>query len=198
MGVETIIERIRNDANAERQQIEAESRSRVDRILMEAQTSAEHASQEIIRQGNREAAKASGRIISEARIKARQNVRTVKDELINQCFVEASGQLEKLASLPEYRQILKALIQEGARELAESDVLIIVNHRDRMLIGDIAGELADLGITITLSEETADTVGGVIVCTRSGGILVNNTFEARLRRLKKELLVDVSGILEFA
>ena len=80
--------------------------------------------------------------------------------------------------------------------LDEEDNAIILNDRDRKAIGkDLAKLLSEKasGRKVVLSDETARTIGGLIV--KSGDIQTNLTLESILRLEREKLESDVVGIL---
>jgi vacuolar-type H+-ATPase subunit E/Vma4 len=59
----------------------------------------------------------------------------------------------------------------------------------------LKGISKDVGVKLVKSDKPINIVGGVIVNSSDGKIVVNNTFENRLNRLKSNLRAKVANTL---
>lgn len=194
-GVDRIISRISEDADREVDQIRTEAQQEADRILNDGRMAAEAEYQRIIEHGEREIREITSQIYSQARIVARNNVRTEKEKGIRRCFAEAEKALQYLTQTKEYERVLHSFIREGIREIGTRDVSIISTERDRPIIEKILTRFEGPDINPCVSHECAITTGGVIIRSSSGTLSIDNTFEARTERMKKHLIFDISKIL---
>lgn len=92
-----------------------------------------------------------------------------------------------------YLPLLRAWLQEGAAAIEDNDLIVQVNARDRQRLEQdwaTPAQTAAPGKQLTLSADTLDCSGGVLVSSADGRIRVDNTFEGRQERMA-ELLQNV-------
>jgi V/A-type H+-transporting ATPase subunit E len=195
-SAERIIERIREDAATEADAIVAEAEKEAEGILKEAKEKAEERRKEILSKGEKEAELLRQRIVANAKLQARKSGLDAKEKLIQATFSEAEKELSKVASTEDYREILRRLIAEGVSSVGEA-AEVIAREEDKGLISK--GLLKDLGkqfgVEITLAPESIESMGGVIVRSKTGRVEVNNTFETRMLRMQDELRSKIAKIL---
>jgi V/A-type H+-transporting ATPase subunit E len=133
---------------------------------------------------------------SRIRLEARKKRMTWMEERIEAVFREA---LLRLAALPRdeaYQKILKGSILEGIAVLNKEHVRIVLNEKDRSLFDQkffqTLSEDSDLPVALILSEEIHRASGGAIVRSEDGRVAFDNTFEARLARMKDGLRGEVA------
>jgi V/A-type H+-transporting ATPase subunit E len=133
---------------------------------------------------------------SRIRLKARKKRLTWKEERVEAIFRET---LLRLAVLPRdeaYRKILKGSILEGIAVLNKDSVRVVLNEKDRPLFDrrfcHILSEDAGRPVALILSEEIHGESGGAIVRSEDGRVAFDNTFEARLARMKDGLRGEVA------
>lgn len=196
MSLEQILERIVADAKAEAAGIEAKGNEEAQRILAAAQEEAAAISEQLMAGARREAEERAARILTLARLEARNGRLVAKQEAIDEAFALALKQLSELP-LDQYRTILLnqilAAVQTGAEE-------IILSPADRERLGDqlIAEANAALAASgrqaaLRLAAETRPLSGGLIV--RNGEVEVNCTFATALRLVRDELVPAVATCL---
>jgi len=195
MSVETIIKRIREEAEAEIRTIRAEEACDVGVIRDQAAQKAEDAYNHRLAEGRREIRQLIASQESRTRIEAKRKVREVREEILRQCFDEVSLYLKTIRTKPEYPAFLQAMITESAKNLGPSDVIIKVHPDDRRLVADIISRINKEGFSLILSEEPIDTSGGVICERISDRVVIDNTVEVRFVRLEREMIVAASRIL---
>ena len=101
----------------------------------------------------------------------------------------------------DYLHVLESLIVEGGIILGVPDLEVILNERDSHLpldlgkLGQKIGEKTGLKITITKSAKKIDTMGGTIMQTPDGKIVLNHTFEGMMNSSKNEIRFKIAQIL---
>ena len=92
-----------------------------------------------------------------------------------------------------YPKSLELFINEGLNTIDDSDVLVSCNKKDSSIVKDIIDKISSKSKkSITLSDAYITTAGGVIVSNTDSTVIVNNTIEDRLERMKAELRTDVA------
>jgi len=137
--------------------------------------------------------------LSRIQLEARKKRMTWKEEQIEAIFQEA---LSRLVSMPRdeaYKKILEASISEGIAILNKDSVRIVLNEKDRPVFDrKFRKELSDSldhPVRLILSEETHLASGVAIVQSEDGSVSFDNTFEARLERMKDGLRGEVAEVI---
>ena len=192
-----ITSRIEEDSEVEAQEILRDAQAKADEIIAQAKAEAKSVEDEIIQKGRHDAELINQRIIANAKLRAKKHGLDVKEKIIQNAFDEAEKRLEKITLSKEYQNILKSIIAEGVESIGGDDVEVVVRKEDVKLVNKaFLKELRKkLGVNITLSEDSIKSLGGAIIRTRDGTIVVNNTFETRMRRMRDELRSKVAKIL---
>jgi V/A-type H+-transporting ATPase subunit E len=138
-------------------------------------------------EGRRRAEAERLRRISAAEMKAKWARVQLLDEFVNQVFGESLNRLSELRNKGQYKAILVNLVLEGLAALNTRSAILVGSKEDAQLLGEVAEDLAGRSYSVKVSNETVETVGGVKVLLEDGSITYDNTFEARLERIKPEL-----------
>ncbi|KAK2743699.1 V-ATPase V1 sector subunit E [Onygenales sp. PD_40] len=142
--------------------------------------------------------------------KTRLRVLAARQALLDELFEQAreklaSGAAAKGGKKTSYPDTVKGLILEGLYALNESELEVRARKKDydvvRKAMGEAAGEFkekvgrevkVELDESEPLPEESA---GGVVIAGTGGKIVINNTFEERLRLLEIDALPAVRETL---
>ena len=124
--------------------------------------------------------------LSNARRIARRTVLGKKEELINQCFDQAKAQLKELSG-EEYSKTIRRLIKDGMNLIGNEALAIPSKDEDLTIIKEFSN--------LTLSDERTGAIGGIILKSKDGKIIVNNTFDAILERYKEDIRTEVANAL---
>lgn len=158
-----------DSAKAQAKSIAAEAEAQVDQIRA-ARVAAAEAN---VR------AKAT-RVVNEARIGRIRAVSMAKDTGIDEVFNKAAADLAKLRESKEYEALFKALVEEAVSTLS-GDVVLVVDKADEALATRLTAGL-DVNATVDAS---GSTIGGVTVLASGGRIKRRNTFEDRIRKVRR-------------
>ncbi|HOJ97485.1 MAG TPA: V-type ATP synthase subunit E [Methanospirillum sp.] len=195
MSVETIISRIREEAEKEIQAIRAEETCEVDAIRAQYEQKAENAYNHRLAEGLREIRQMIASMESRSRIEAKRKVREVREEMLSRCFQDVSAYLKNIRSTPEYPAFLSTMILDSARNLGPSEIAVRVHPDDRPLAAEIISTINKEGYSLSLSDEPVDTGGGAVCERIADGVFIDNTVEVRFVRLEREMIVNASKIL---
>ena len=142
--------------------------------------------------------------LDSARLEERKNLSNVKFQLEDEAVAQAMKKLKEIItdSSSAYQESLKKLIIEAAAEIRATDLEILINSRGKEFV---KGRLAELKkeiskrkgaeVSLKISEESLNTIGGVIVRDKDKKQIFNGTFEARLTKVKQELFSEISASL---
>ncbi len=171
--VESVIERGRKKAEEIEEEIEKEKQRRLD---------------ELEKEKNREIQTMKNRIISQAKLEAKKEKLKVREEMIEEVFNRAKEELDSKQP-GEYKGYLKQSIDE-ANKLLEGKIKIRCEKKAEKLVQKLAGEIdPEMDVKADLK-----TIGGIKAISEKGSTM-DLTFEANLKRRKKELRKEISDIL---
>jgi vacuolar-type H+-ATPase subunit E/Vma4 len=141
------------------------------------------------------------RDIASAESKARWLILEKKHELIENVLNQVKDELHTLIKTDKYIHILENLIVEGGIIVGAKDLEVILNERDSTLPLDLdklaekIGEKTGTKTNITKSSKKIDAIGGAIIQTTDGKIVMNNTFEGILNNFESEIRFKIAQIL---
>ncbi len=88
---------------------------------------------------------------------------------------------------------LAGLIQEGL-DVIGPRAKVQCSSKDKRAVSSAIKRLGGKA-KVSLDDEPIDTIGGVVLSTPDGAVRFDNTFEARLERMKPTLRKEVASIL---
>lgn len=195
-GTEKIIAHIRADGDAEAKKIIDAASKQAEEKRAESFKAALSEYEKLMQAGNAECEDILSGSRRIAEMEAKKSVLSVKQEMISAAFDAAR---EEIVNMPrdKYTQFLARMAAEAAVGGMEE---IVLNARDKAEVGKAvckaANELLSAKGTpgkLTVSEETADISGGVIV--RFGGIETNCSIDALIRQRRSGLSTEVAAAL---
>jgi len=195
MSVEKIEQRILSDAKAEAERILKKAREEADLVIEKSRKEAEKRARQIRTEEDEKTARACTQLLSQSRIEARKVYRNARENAINEVFAGAKAELGKIRENPRYPDIFFRLAAEGIRNLGQDRVELEVHPADRPLAEDFIRKWGKNPGECIISTRTVMTNGGVIVSGPGGTVKVNNTVEARLERMEREIAARVARIL---
>jgi len=207
-GVDKIISHIEAEAEKEISEILLKAQAEADKIRKAAQEKADREAERILSNGKRVASLEGQRIIAETRIDVRRKKMDAQEEAIAASFEEAKKVLEELAEKGKrdnlvYKDIMFDLIGSASEVVAGNKLELVFNQRDSKTFNkEMLREASELvkkrsgrDISLALTDETIQYLGGVVVRDMEKQVEVDNTLETRLNRLKESIRVDVAKIL---
>ena len=195
-GTEKIIAHIRADGNAEAKKIIDAASKQAEEKRAESFKAALSEYEKLMQAGNAECEDILSGSRRIAEMEAKKSVLSVKQEMISAAFDAAR---EEIVNMPrdKYTQFLARMAAEAAASGMEE---IVLNARDKAEVGKsvckAANELLSAKGTpgkLTVSEDTADISGGVIV--RFGGIETNCSIDALIRQRRSGLSTEVAAAM---
>ncbi len=192
-GIEKIVAKIREDADADYRRVVDEAKEQADAIVSEAAEAAQANSAQIIADAKSEAAEIERRAVSMAGLEVRKLRLQKKQEIVQKAFDQALGELTSLPE-DEYRALLIRLASAAAQDGAQ----LIFSAKDRAQYGaavaaGVNENLKAKGAAVTVADETRQIPGGVIV--RNGRVEINCAFDTLLGDQREELAADIAKIL---
>ena len=198
--LEKMREGIISDAKAEAEEFIEKAKAEAEEILGKAEEKAKKDAQEIVMRGEKDLEAEKRRSLGKVRLAEKMRKLKAMEEHIDRAFDETLERLKKLTGISDYKEILANFIVEGGIGLGGGELEVITRKEDSKDI-DVA-KLADTiaketgnATTVSLSGENVNCAGGAIVQLKDGSIVIDNTFEARLERDRRDLRVKIAKIL---
>jgi V/A-type H+-transporting ATPase subunit E len=152
----------------------------------------EEAVAKILETGAKQAESVKRQIIGAAELEARNAQLRSLERAVNETFGLATKQIAE-ASGALYQKAMGGLIQEGLDVIGRR-VRVRCASKDRKVVSSAIRRLRTKA-KVSLDEEPIETAGGVVLTTPDGSVRFDNTFEARLERMKPSLRKEVAAIL---
>lgn len=124
-----------------------------------------------------------------------------KHLLIENILNQVKDELRTLIKSDNYIQVLENLIVEGCINIGETDLEVILNEKDSTIpldldkMAEIVCKKTGLKTKITKSAKKIDAIGGAIIQTINGKIIINNTFEGMLKYSEREIRLKIAQTL---
>jgi len=165
-----------------------ETLSRIESVRKEAAESVS----KILETGEKQAESVKRQIIGAAELEARNAQLKSLERAVIEAFDAASKKVSSLSGAPQ-EKALAGLIQEGL-EVIGPHAMVRCAVKDRKAVAVAIKRLEGKG-KASLVDDPVETIGGVILSTPDGSVRFDNTFEARLERLRPTLRREVASIL---
>ena len=203
-------------ARAITEMILQEAQKSVEHIIQEAKKSAEDTLEKqrqlgvqraneltssILKKAESEAEVDKLRSIANAKIKANWTLLSKKEYWIAAVLNEAKNKLRILTQSKEYIPILEKLITEAGIILGGKELEVLLSEKDSALslkLDKLAKEISEktgFETKLRLSEEKPKVIGGAMVRTTNGKVIMDNTFDDILGRRDRDLRSKIAKIL---
>ena len=152
----------------------------------------EEAVSKIIVTGVKQSESVKRQIIGAAELEARNIQLKALEKAVNSAFdsaIEAISE-EKGAS---YEKAMARLIQEGL-DVIGLKARVQCSSKDKSAVAAAVKRLSGKE-KVSMDEDPIDTIGGVVLASPDGSVRFDNTFEARLERMRPILRKEVAAIL---
>ncbi len=190
MSLETVVEDIREQAEAEAQRILAEARAEAEEIRAEADAEAEDILETAKTEVEREIEREREQRLSSANLEAKQQRLEARRDALSTVRQRVESAIEDLPE-DERKEFTRALLEDAAGEFEDAATVSVYGRSDdRELIEDILSEYDGFSYA-----GDYECLGGVVVDSETGRLRVNNTFDSVLETVWEENLKAFSDTL---
>lgn len=190
-GIEKITEKIIADAKLEVEEVLAAAHKEAEVISDNFAQREEKERAALLEAAKRHSAERESRMVSVAELEGRKRLLSLKQEMIDQAFAVA---LDQLCHLPaaEYVDLLSQIAARSAQTGKEE---IVLSPKDKEQYGQMILDKANAakGLQLTLSAETRDIVGGLLL--KQGDIEINCTLDTQVRLLRDDMALEIAHVL---
>ncbi|MFP4050617.1 MAG: V-type ATP synthase subunit E [Thermoplasmata archaeon] len=188
MPVEKIIERIEKDAQRKSDNILAREEEKAEELKEEIEREKERRLDEIRKKKEREIKTMKNRILSQAKLEARKKKLNTREDMMEKVFENTKNRVKKTDPL-EYKNYLHDAVEKSTDVLG-GNITIYCNKESEDIVKDIVDDI-DSSIKVANSLKS---IGGIKASSEKGAE-IDLTFEANLKRIKKDLRKEISDIL---
>jgi V/A-type H+-transporting ATPase subunit E len=132
-------------------------------------------------------------IIGAAELEARNAQLKTLEKAVVEVFDSTIKELEK-GSGARYDRSLTQLVKEGLEAIGPR-ARVYCRSKDRDAVSVVLHKLGGDQSKLVLEEKSIDAIGGVVVTSMDGSVRFDNTYEARLERMRSTLRMEVSAML---
>ncbi|HXQ92982.1 MAG TPA: V-type ATP synthase subunit E family protein [Nitrososphaerales archaeon] len=195
-GIDYTVKKVSDEALNEMVQSVAESKNAALEVVTRKMTEAQAEAVRISEQQRRQAEALKRQIIGSAEMTSRNRTLEIIEENLNAAFSQALDKLRSSTSGADYVRIVKSLVLEGIEEVGGNDFVISANTHDQQVLQQVIDAVsAEKGVKISRSaSRLSNSVGGVVVSSEDGFVTFDNSYEARLERLKPELRKKIAQL----
>ena len=190
MGLEAVVNEIREKGRREAEKIRAETRADVEEILKNAQVRAAEIKVSVEEEAGRTASHTINQEVSAANLVVKRQVLNAQKKLLDQVY---SASLAAVGDLPAefHEKALTELLKRAAKEIKKG--VVHANERDLPVVEEIISRLKTLsGYTVG---DPVDIPGGIIVESISGDLQIDYSYRTFLDEIWESGLKDASEIL---
>lgn len=190
MPYEDLINALLKDGKYQCEQIIEKARADAEEIIKNAEREAARQKQEYLAKIDSDIKKASMAIINRARIEAGGRVIRARYEVIEDIFNRAYERFLEIKNGKDYPSVFEKLCKEALRD---------VNGETRVLIDEDETELFKRffpDTTVKLEAVKGNRkMAGLELITSDGAVVVKNTLNSRLEKIKPELILELNKFL---
>ena len=138
---------------------------------------------------------------ADAKMKANWMVLSKKEQLITDVINETRNRLGILTQSKEYIPVLGKLITDASIILGGKELEVLLNEQDSTLplkLDKLSREISKktgVETKLRLSKEKTTAIGGAVVRTTNGKVVMDNTFDDILRRREKDTRSKIAKML---
>lgn len=201
-STEAIRRRIIIDAEKKAQELIEEAKDKAADIVESAGKRAGEMKKLELEQIKQHVKERSMQDVAERKVAHHRRLQSFKSEIIEDVFEKAKDELREYVKKPAYLQILKQLITESAVVLGGGELSITVREEDKK---QVARNFRKLSKTIqertgsktnlVLDNDSLKVIGGVVVLAVDQRASIDNTFEARLDRIREDAEAELEAVL---
>lgn len=189
MGLEAVLEEIREKGKKEADAIRAESKADTDRILAEANLKATDIKKVAEEASQKQEARIISQDVSAANLLVKRELLNTQKALLDEVYETTRSEIAKL---PEsfHREAIKKLLLEAKKEIPKG--AIHCNARDIAAAKAVLSEKEFSGFTLG---EPADIDGGILIDGEGNELQIDYSYRTFMNKVWESGLKDASDIL---
>ncbi len=187
--VNKVVSQVESDLIAQIESSYAQSLER----LMASKASLESEYSKIVESASKQAENLKRQMVESSRLAVRNKQLLLIEEAVNNVLKDAISRIDGVRADERYETMMRRLI-ESALDAIGTDAVIECNDKDRDMVDRIALELQHkYNFSIEIGD-SIDCLGGIRARSKDGSIILDNTLDSRIERLKPILKKDIARL----
>jgi vacuolar-type H+-ATPase subunit E/Vma4 len=194
-SVDKICSRIREDGEKEIESILEKAKQTAGDIVDRANRAGEEAAGKILKEAREKGEIARKRLLSSVNLEVKRSKLRAREEIVSAVHERVEKTLADYRKSGDYASVLTGLVLEAVSALEGDSFIVWANAEDIDLVKDsvfpavltAVKEGRSQKYTLEAKPFERPASGGVQVGVPSGNVIYDNTFEARLYRLREEI-----------
>ena len=195
MSSEALKEDIRKTAREKAEKVLTDAKTQAETILAEAETQAKKITDRRVQDSERLMAQIERSEAAKARMECAKSVLSAQSRYVEEAFRQAETRVNEFpSSEPDlYRSVLTRFITEAIAQLGSTHLVAVVRYSDRGLVEDVLRKIkaermgSALTLDCSISAESLNARGGILLHTDDMRAYYVNTFESRFLKARDEL-----------
>ncbi len=193
-SVDRIVSQIREDGDRERRSILDKAEQTVSEMVRKAEKSRDETTARMMKEARDKGELARKRLLSSVKIEVKRARLKAREEVVSRVNARVDEALEKTRKDADYPAILTDLVLEAIRKLRGDSFIVHADRRDittlkEKVFPEVKKRMEAESRRIASLEALAlekESSGGARVGVPDGKVVFDNTFEARLYRMRDE------------
>ncbi|MEM0030473.1 MAG: V-type ATP synthase subunit E [Candidatus Nitrosocaldus sp.] len=187
--VNKVVSQVESDLIAQIESSYAQSleRLRASKVSLEAEYS------KIVENASKQAENLKRQMIESSRLAVRNKQLLLIEDAVNDVFKHAISRIDSVRAGERYEAMMRRLI-EGALDAIGTDAVLECNDKDRDIVDRIVLEIQHkYNFSIEVGN-SIDCLGGIRARSKDGSIILDNTLDSRIERLRPILKKDIARL----
>jgi vacuolar-type H+-ATPase subunit E/Vma4 len=189
--VELLCRSIAEEGRRQSVKLLEQARLQADDTIRDAAQQADRQYQETRLSGKSQAVAEAGRLVDTAELAARRRVMTFHRRMLQEVMDALTKRLQQFRKQPAYERFLIAAAREAMEHLSSREVVIETTESDAEIIQGRLEELAHEFSAVIKIRCSDAFEGGIKVFSADQKTMFDNSFDARLNRVKDEIQQEI-------
>jgi len=188
---ELLCRSIAEEGRKQSEKLLEQARLHADGAIRDAAQQADRQYQETRLSGKSQAVAEAGHLVDTAELAARRRVMTFHSQMLQEVMDALTERLQQFRNQPAYERFLIAAAREAMEHLPRREVIIEAAESDAEIIQGRLEELAHEYSAAIEIRRSNSFDGGVRVYAADQKMMFDNSFDARLNRVKDEIQHEI-------
>jgi len=192
MAYENLLKSIEESAKEKERELKEKAQKQADEIRDQARKRAQEIQDFAVKDAERKGTIERNKQIFLAKGKIKSDALVTKEKIFETAFRQATDRLTLFRQDPKYPEVFKRLMIETIAEMGGARYILHIDPQDLDLCKKISEEIDMQGGIRT----DITCIGGISASSIDGDVVVSNTFESRLARVKEQKRNEIHAKLQ--